>query len=135
MLDQYFSNKGSQERMKQTLHEIIQPDADATILIFRGHSGNGKTTFYKGLRQAVKEKSGKDVLRSETSETNELPKVKEPNSIIVHETNFLEPIVLHTNNAELNHRIVDFHFDQYQNDPRREIVTELKAYLLTLMGN
>ena len=132
MLDQYFSTKDAQERMQQTLYKIVQPDADAKILVFRGPGGNGKTTFYSALKQAVKEKAGKDVIMSETSEMKFSPKMKEPNSIVVHETNSPEPI--ETNDAGFDRRIVDFHFDQHQNKPRREIVAELKAYLLTWMG-
>lgn len=131
MLDQYFSTKDVQERMQQTLHEIVQPDADAKILVFRGAGGNGKTTFYSALKQAVKEKTGKDVIMSETSEMKFSPKMKEPNSIVVHETNSPEPI--ETNDAGFDRRIVDFHFDQHQNETRREIVPELKACLLKLM--
>lgn len=59
MLDQYFSEVGMQEHVKETLREIVEKRHNGKLIFCRGNRGSGKTTFCRALANALMKKEGR----------------------------------------------------------------------------
>lgn len=124
MLEEFFWSHSEREHVKRSLADITYPTSDGKVLIFRGKTASGKSTFLRALKEAYKEETGDHIVQSIPSETGKMPSPT-PHKVIVHETN------------DVSHFIHEPHYTEFLFDKKLQQkipdVSKLKHYLLTLM--